>query len=1510
MPPKILKADSDTEYLYDGPFDCWAQSCTHPTITQKTQCPRKDSLGNSVTRIEKNSKVEKLASIDPNKFSFARVTRITSAINGKEDKGGYIDGMANMKTCKLYIEDLVDADGVELCNNINYGAAESNFIPIKEPDCGYPELIKVAGEFSDTLALMSNGKVSTDASLLMPFVGSDSWGSCSFLIDQALQFTDVKKEIVTQGCPYDWDMTEGSDWSNDPCCNWMLSDHMCCAPRNVEVDVPEASVDTDKLADYCAQDVAQLTMAIFASKAFVEAKADSVDPTSGCVGQRQRDMQKYKGLDAAADECAKEVVGEHQADGKRKSTKTCTLNSECASGICQEAEGGGGGGGGGGGAATRYCQTSNLPEHLAACLLTKFESVPKAQAILKDVTTNGNIKANAFQVGQGLASLAGREMCTGPEGWYYDPEWPSCKYGTDEDGNWYDAWDWETGECTEYFCQGKDDCKEKCLNTPAVCNVDPWNTEVTQEECESDKMGGNFCAMCWSGDQDCYEVSQPTICRVDRHGNDWDGQFTQEMCTTLLGVGGVLETESHWGSTETKCTLPSATTETECVNVDNVCEEIGFKDQWGCMTEKNVDDCWSDMPKSLRPEHVGNADDLWCWPENCDPNADDDCWCDGYASWHEQWIEYKKHNWKPICTWEVIFDTEEEARAGCPEVAGMEVMKLRSKEELCKTEQFCFSKDLDREACYSIDTSSLLSDFNTNGGSAYWNPHTWYDEDLEVCKVQFETWGGMTNLAAAAKTCGDMTGFTWKTGKYFEEGRFDTVEKCTAGVCDQDPGGWMGLTAEECVETASCSNWNCLGCEKDWSMWDAPYSICWIPTAADGSAMTEELCTHSNYTGTWKDIDLKDGSGQTQACIIEGSDGNGPESCKHTYAECNGMRTEQCGGGDGWNGVAGAFDNVITEHFLGCQASAWSECKTKAECEAVGDCWGGMRRHYCYMDECSIWNNVCVAPKIKDEWGWESCDSYGGWEDGVEWTETGCIILSIDNEADCISEKKGTWTSTEETEETCLATKKCREGEGWFNNMDTTECDKCDKEWMSTNTWWGNSWNVGKMRSMYKWKQRKYESKTDWVSELDTWRVKEVMKEIVNALNEEVEGTFVKCMYSPLIDSMKKIACVCGKDRESCDLEGTFGGGVSLVETTAYTGAAETAGKQSGTRLEIGSESVNTTASVEISSKVFIPPVSEDTGSVDYGSSDATGQQARRALKRMYRKLTGAEDSDSENSLNSAGCATVVKNSAGFYVGQMVGDCVTLTISEALVEPSKMCIGTKANIERAPEYSIAGVGIVNPNEATDVLSEDDYIIIDVGVVTETNGQFCFFVSDSITVCPIMHAPNPESAAEDVTEGKCGLVEQIVTEVVLKKECEMGDRKSCAWLEPGSMSAAAAMATGVLVLLIIGGCCCSTLIGGIVHPKSRAVMMKHLNKAFYDEIDKDGDGLLDKSEIRAMLDKEFGEKISDEDLNKLFDQFDLDHNGQLDFNEYKKMMNAHKINGGPSRSQNQKKVHPL
>lgn len=117
-----------------------------------------------------------------------------------------------MKGCKLYVDGLFTADGKELCTNLNYGSNEK--VPIKEPDCSYPELQATARQMTATLEKMSTGLAPNDAGLLLPFIGSDSWGSCSFLIDQALTFLDVPRTIKTMQCNHN-----GGEW-NDVTNEW------------------------------------------------------------------------------------------------------------------------------------------------------------------------------------------------------------------------------------------------------------------------------------------------------------------------------------------------------------------------------------------------------------------------------------------------------------------------------------------------------------------------------------------------------------------------------------------------------------------------------------------------------------------------------------------------------------------------------------------------------------------------------------------------------------------------------------------------------------------------------------------------------------------------------------------------------------------------------------------------------------------------------------------------------------------------------------------------------------------------------------------------------------------------------------------------------------------------------------------------------------------------------------------------------------------------------------------
>ena len=148
-------------------------------------------------------------------------------------------------------------------------------------------------------------------------------------------------------------------------------------------------------------------------------------------------------------------------------------------------------------------------------------------------------------------------------------------------------------------------------------------------------------------------------------------------------------------------------------------------------------------------------------------------------------------------------------------------------------------------------------------------------------------------------------------------------------------------------------------------------------------------------------------------------------------------------------------------------------------------------------------------------------------------------------------------------EAACLATKKCSLNGGmWFNNFHEAECVLYGGDWTTVNSWSGGSWTNGSVQKLYSWKEREWSSKNSWVSEINRWALEQrVMEGLVGALKLQVESDFVQCMYGGMIDSIEKVACVCGENREECNQDLLFGSMVKLVETTAYEEAAETAGR-------------------------------------------------------------------------------------------------------------------------------------------------------------------------------------------------------------------------------------------------------------------------------------------------------------------------------------------------------------
>ena len=711
---------------------------------------------------------------------------------------------------------------------------------------------------------------------------------------------------------------------------------------------------------------------------------------------------------------------------------------------------------------------------------------------------------------------------------------------------------------------------------------------------------------------------------------------------------------------------------------------------------------------------------------------------------------------------------------------------VNTKEGMCRENTVCFSSDFTREECEGIPNSVraefgggyLLHEWETGAiagverqGSLYW------DEMMGVCKV--DRWNLYEDGAALSSFKNDCESFmdgpregtggeddysysfsygddqhthkhwNFNPSMYWQQGKYDTEELCTRGVCDLDI--WAGYSEEECSALEYCSNWNCWGCERDYdneASWSAPHEVCWVPNA-DNQTHCEET-----FESTWD---------ATLDVCVEKSDFGGPSQCSHTYASCEVSEKAQCGGDTGLE-----FANPVIEKKLMCKVSAWSKCKTEQDCMGAGECHGGVRKHYCIYDEennkhnCGARSHVCVAPQVEQGGddngggGWLSCEAYGSWNDGVEWMEGSCSLAGVDTEELCSEIEGGVWTSTDVSEASCLEAKKCSLNGDWFNDMNPEECNKCEGNWKSTNTYSGNTWHSGSMKQMFKWKDREWKSKNEWIWEIDRWMVRNAVDQVIRLLEDSVQGEFVNCMYSGILNSIEKIGCVCGMNRDSCDQESVFGKTVKLVETEVYEGVAETVGNPQSTNIVVAQEGVEGSTTVVIEEELFVPETPDSTD------------------RRLQEENEGGGGGDS---LNSAGCSTVVVNENGALVGQLIGDCVRLDISTPFASPAILCISTKQSIEVNEAFDKPAVVTKSFKEGES--GPSIYSLLDKDVYMK-GGQLCMNVTESGLLCPahITSEDAIDSIMDDIASGNCGIIDSIIGEVAVIEDCKNGNVDAC------------------------------------------------------------------------------------------------------------------------------------
>lgn len=360
-------------------------------------------------------------------------------------------------------------------------------------------------------------------------------------------------------------------------------------------------------------------------------------------------------------------------------------------------------------------------------------------------------------------------------------------------------------------------------------------------------------------------------------------------------------------------------------------------------------------------------------------------------------------------------------------------------------------------------------------------------------------------------------------------------------------------------------------------------------------------------------------------------------------------------------------------------------------------------------------------------------------------------------------------------------------------------------------------------------------------------------------------------------------------NNESCDRAALFSETVLMFKTTVYEDVSSSEGRPTDTTLYIESDTVDPQtgkSKVEASSLLFVPEPSENVGTAVYKTPDAPDDPANR----LRRKLEV-----DEASLNAAGCYTVVKNANNRLVGQLVGNCVSVTIGTTFANGATLCLATKDAIDVNPLFTRVGVATrTNDKDGSSVYTWKS-------AATLKRTKHCVTVIESSVLCPIMYAPSQASAEADIGSSACGALDSISQEIAMKKKCTAGDRESCEWLEVGSVSFYAAIGSGIIAAIVIASVIGASCCGFWAHPKSRSVMLKHLNKAFFKEIDLDGNGKLDKNEVKAMLKKEFGEDSSEQLLAEIFATYDKNCDGQLCFAEYKQFISSRKKLGGPAHS---------
>lgn len=500
-------------------------------------------IASGVTREVDDARARAIEDMWTNKTSFSWYLGSRNLETGKQDwtflhsTGEWFDGeemsVDDFEGCRLRVH------GTE-CHGENDGVEMRR----SRQSCNFEKLFQASDGIERLITKVENREQSATWADFVEFTTTDAWINCMDIVSSAMEDNYEREPQLTTRCvvnnPCDWQTMDHDDadrvqacdhgtwgyckenpddaWCADPCCNIDKQREMCCAPREVPVDVFRPTFNTANFVANCLRsdtearggelDTCKDITAAVAPADFISQKLARPEI---CLTEIKEVPKKITAVQKDFECCLRATVGEWSwSDNMFVSSMPCTSNADCKySGTCiVTAKDSAPEDDGCGWSETEHENTCSVASSadvgtsLAKCLEAR---IPANQDIGKvaDATwanlkmlLTANLNATNEKVGEGILEKASYQTCRGDDSWRFDPH----------------CWG---PECSD--CEGAAECKAACLDAK-TCNWKPWSWNetsswrTTEDECLDASRSTMFCAAenPWGGIED---LTREGFCR-------------------------------------------------------------------------------------------------------------------------------------------------------------------------------------------------------------------------------------------------------------------------------------------------------------------------------------------------------------------------------------------------------------------------------------------------------------------------------------------------------------------------------------------------------------------------------------------------------------------------------------------------------------------------------------------------------------------------------------------------------------------------------------------------------------------------------------------------------------------------------------------------------------------------------------------------------------------------------------------------------------------------------------